>query len=280
MEVGVNPATWRIRSGEYVEPYLSVRIQRQMTEPGCSQCGKCFSNTSNLRRHERTSKGCLGLQGKLPASEACRGCGKTFSRSDWLRKHLANCPLLGLKSQLEADHADELRKVHEDHLANNQGLRDEIESLQKKLESEYIRGKLDATQEINLSLVGLDIAKSRVKELEKKYLRRRPRVLYPEKFVVYIITNDDLKGRRVYVVGSATSLTHRLSTYNKGSEHEVIDYVPCGSKEKMKVLENMTLMRLSAFREQGNRDRFVLPEDKEVRFFVEILKAGKIFLSS
>ena len=40
--------------------------------------------------------------------------------------------------------------------------------------------------------------------------------------VVYILTNKLMKKERRYILGKATNLTNRLSTYNKSDEHEVV----------------------------------------------------------
>jgi hypothetical protein len=104
-------------------------------------------------------------------------------------------------------------------------------------------------------------------KLTKKYVRKRPRQQFDEKNVVYIITTPSLKKERRYILGKATDLTNRLSTYNKTDEHEVVFYKSCNSKDKMSCIENMIFSKLSAYREQANRERFILPEDQEISFF-------------
>jgi hypothetical protein len=76
-----------------------------------------------------------------------------------------------------------------------------------------------------------------------------------------------LKKERRYILGKATNLTNRLSTYNKTDEHEVVFYKSCNSKEMMSCIENMIFNKLSSYREQANRERFILPEDQEISFF-------------
>ena len=44
---------------------------------------------------------------------------------------------------------------------------------------------------------------------------------YKETNVIYILTTKLLKKERRYILGKATNLTNRLSTYNKSDEHDV-----------------------------------------------------------
>ena len=71
---------------------------------------------------------------------------------------------------------------------------------------------------------------------------------------------------------------NRLSTYNKTDEHEVVYFRGCGSKERMGLLEGMVFQKLEKYREQANRERFVLPEGESVDLFgVEIDKCLRFF---
>ena len=46
----------------------------------------------------------------------------------------------------------------------------------------------------------------------------------------------------------------------------------------MKLFESMILKKLSAYRELPNRDRFILPEGRDISFFIDIYKEGEQFL--
>jgi hypothetical protein len=39
----------------------------------------------------------------------------------------------------------------------------------------------------------------------------------------------------------------------------------------MGIVENMVFYKLREYRESANRERFILPEDKEITFFKEII---------
>ena len=111
---------------------------------------------------------------------------------------------------------------------------------------------------------------NRVKLLEKKNMKKSERTIYGIN-CVYIITNKYLIQDRTYIVGKAISLTERLSQYNKMAEHDVIHYVECNNAEQMSLIEKSILYKLNNYRERADRDRFILPEDKDISFFTNIL---------
>jgi len=88
-----------------------------------------------------------------------------------------------------------------------------------------------------------------------------------------------MKKERWYILGKATNLTNRLSTYNKSDEHQIVYYQGCGDGDNMGVVETMVFNKLRAYSEQANRERFVLPADKEVSLFVDTIKECVSFVS-
>jgi hypothetical protein len=72
----------------------------------------------------------------------------------------------------------------------------------------------------------------------------------------------------------------RLSTYNKTCEHEVIYYKSCNNEEEMLIIENMVLTKLKIYKEQTNRDRFVLPLHKDINFFINIINESIDFFNN
>ena len=119
--------------------------------------------------------------------------------------------------------------------------------------------------------------KLRIQYLTKKYVKSQPRTQYQERNVVYILTTERMKKDRVYILGKANNLTHRLSTYNKSDEHEVVYYQSCGDEETMGCVENMVFQYLKEYREQANRERFILPEKKEIELFSDTIKKSVEF---
>jgi hypothetical protein len=105
------------------------------------------------------------------------------------------------------------------------------------------------------------------KILKNKYLKRHPRIKYKDKYVIYILTTRLMQKERRYIMGKATDLTNRLSTYNKSDEHRVVYFQGCGDEDTMSVVENMVFHHLQKYREQANRERFILPENEEITLF-------------
>jgi hypothetical protein len=117
----------------------------------------------------------------------------------------------------------------------------------------------------------------KIQYITKKYVKSQPRVQYEEKNVVYILTTKLMKKDRRYILGKATNLTSRLSTYNKSDEHEVVYYASCEDEETMSCVETMVFQYLNEYREQANRERFILPEKKEISFFSDVIKKSVEF---
>jgi hypothetical protein len=117
----------------------------------------------------------------------------------------------------------------------------------------------------------------KIQYLTKKYVKAQPRVQYEERNVVYILTTKRMKKDRIYILGKATNLTNRLSAYNKSDEHKVMYYQGCGDEETMSLVENMVFKYLNEYREQANRERFVLPEKEEIKYFSDIINKSVEF---
>jgi hypothetical protein len=121
--------------------------------------------------------------------------------------------------------------------------------------------------------------KQKIKVMTKKYVKSQSRQQYLEKYVVYLITTRLLRKERRYILGKATNLTNRLSTYNKTDEHIVIYYKECKDENTMGIVENMVFNKLQEHREQANRERFILPKNMEESYFIDEIKVCVDFLS-
>jgi hypothetical protein len=119
----------------------------------------------------------------------------------------------------------------------------------------------------------------KIQYLTKKYVKAQPSVQYEERNVVYILTTKLMKKERRYILGKATNLTNRLSVYNKSDEHEVVYYASCGDENTMGCVENMVFQYLKNYREQANRERFVLPKEEEIGLFSDIINKSVEFFN-
>ena len=112
----------------------------------------------------------------------------------------------------------------------------------------------------------------KIQLMTKKYVKKQPRIQYEEKNVLYILTTANMKKERRYILGKATNLTSRLSVYNKSDEHEVVYYQECPDEEIMRIVESLVFCKLKEYREQANRERFLLPEVEKVDLFINTIK--------
>ncbi len=113
---------------------------------------------------------------------------------------------------------------------------------------------------------------NKIKLLQDMVVKKQRRKDYPDSNVIYLLTTKANKKERIYIVGKAINLKSRLGTYNKTCEHEVIFYKSCKTKEFMEIVEKCVLTKLEKYREKANRDRFILPVDKNIDFFKNIIE--------
>ena len=135
-------------------------------------------------------------------------------------------------------------------------------------------GKLDITNTKSYRELKEDNKNKQLKIqlMTKKYVKKQSRTQYDERNVVYILTTANMKKERRYILGKATNLTSRLSVYNKSDEHEVIYYQECPDEEKMNLVESLVFCKLQEYREQANRERFLLPTDDTIDLFSDTIK--------
>jgi|688.fasta_scaffold316782_1 hypothetical protein len=115
-----------------------------------------------------------------------------------------------------------------------------------------------------------------IKVLENKYVKKKPRTTYNEKYTVYIVTNEEREARGEYKIGKAKDLTKRLSVYNTTAEHKVVWYTECEDKEMMSVLETMIFRRLKSNRITANREWF--QSNNEARDLIAEIERQKAIL--
>ena len=137
-----------------------------------------------------------------------------------------------------------------------------------------LTGKIDISRTKSFQQLHLENKehKLKIQYLTKKYVKLQPRVQYNEKNVIYILTTPSHKKEGKYILGKATNLTNRLSTYNKTDEHEVVYYHECKDEDSMSIVEQLIFHKLKDYREQANRERFILPENKTIELFIDVIK--------
>ena len=252
----------------------------------CEYCEKNYTTKGNLIKHQRTAKYCLELQLKILGKESdkiktrtynCDYCDKKFSQKSHLLRHNPLC-IDRYKFKIQELQAILLKKDEEIEKLKKQSneLHDELKNVAYETEIRILR---ESTINDELQSKLHDIAMKAIEQknevitnMVKKYVKKQPRKQYDCSNVIYILTTSSLKNDRRYILGKAKNLTNRLSTYNKSDEHEVIYYLDCEDEEAMNAMEPFVFKKLNEYREQANRERFILPKDKNIEFFIDTIK--------
>ena len=117
-----------------------------------------------------------------------------------------------------------------------------------------------------------------IKKLQKKILKKQPRIQYKEENVIYLLTTYELEKKRIYILGKATNLTKRLTNYNKSEDHKVVYYRTCATLENMDIIEKIILKKLEKYKEKVNRERVILPKLYPISFFKDMIDESIDFI--
>ncbi len=215
----------------------------------CEYCNTVFSSQKNLTYHIENAKYCLKLQGKSNDKHKCTGCQKNFTTNTWLIHHQATCLDFHMKEKDES--INRLSKENE-----------ELKDMMKEM-FQCIKNGENVSEKLN--------------KIETRIYKRREK--YPAN-VLYVLTTPAMERERQYVFGKTKNLTNRLSTYNKTCEHTVVYFKECKTEEDMDLAEKMVFRRLADCRPDKNRERFVLPEEKEVEWFKEVVNECVVFFET
>ena len=250
----------------------------------CEFCKKIFKNVSALNVHQKNTKYCLIIQGKIqPVNTVvifdCKYCEKVLTSKQMLNVHQSICEV---KIKQDNDKKEsEIIKLRQENIQLLEYKEQIKQTLNfKDQEVSKLKQELKEAQEENLKQLQLENKdnKKKIDTMTKKYVKKQPRIQYEVPYVIYILTTALLKKERRYILGKAGNLTDRLSTYNKTDEHEVMYYQDCGDEDSMKIVETLVFQRLKEYRERANRERFILPEDKEVDIFIDVIKKSIEFV--
>ena len=244
----------------------------------CEFCGQEFKTISSLNYHKKTAKYCLLLRDtdvKETKDELifeCKYCNKALSSKQNLNIHLQSCIPKYEFLFKEKEDENETLKIKVTTL--------ETETKQLFFQNKELKDEIKVLQEKNLKQLEAENKdnKKKIDTMTKKYVKKQERVQYEVPNVIYILTTPSLKNERRYVLGKAGNLTTRLSNYNKTDEHEVVYYKGCGDEDSMPIVETLVFQRLKEYRERANRERFILPEDKEIDIFIDAINKSIEFV--
>jgi len=258
----------------------------------CKYCNKKLCDRQSRWRHEQK---CDKQNNKIDNSLLCRYCTKKYKHIQSRLKHEQKCKSTQLidSSILKEDiELSKLTSSKNNYPINNhlidiiidkskaiELLKTEIEN--KKNTSLEINNKkylndderlIEAHKEINLKNYKIQL-------LEDSFIKKQRRKNYPDKNIIYMITTDDNEKKRTYIIGKTTNLKKRLSNYNKTTEHKVIYYKNCNNEDDMNIIELMVLNKLKNYKEKANRYRFILPLEKDIIFFINIIDSCINFIT-
>jgi hypothetical protein len=260
----------------------------------CEFCDKTFTTKGNLVKHQKSAKYCIEIRLKKGENIdeikefKCNYCDKKFTDKNNVTKHQMNCNYKFIQEIEELNNKiiGKDNKITELESENNI-LQENIKiyDIENKLLREQINKDNPHKYIIELQDKLHEIAKTSIEQknevitnMVKKYIKKQPRKQFDCRNVVYILTTPSLQKDRRFIIGKAKNLTSRLSTYNKTDEHEVIFYQECDQEDTMDILERLVLKKLDKYKEQANRERFILPNDKNIDYFIEIIKNSLEFL--
>jgi hypothetical protein len=209
----------------------------------CQAGGKKFSHWITLDNTKELIK-VLESDAGIPASQLIdikKGKSKNFNQGSWIHPDLAGqlaqwiSPLFALQ-------------------------------VSKWIRTLFTNGSIDI-KTLKDKDIELKTKDKKIKLLENLCIKKHKREEFPEKNVIYLLSTEENKKNRIFIIGKAKDLKDRLSTYDKTCDHEVVYYKECKSEDDMKIIEEMVLQKLDKYREKANRDRFILPIDNDISLF-------------
>jgi len=252
----------------------------------CEFCSLSCKTKYLLKAHLNRSKKCLAIRGlSLDDTFSCTGCNSVFATSANLTIHQDSCKEFAILI-LSEKYNKQIQTLKDDHEQQKKDLQQKlelayttIENKEQKLELAYatIENK-EQKLELAYAAIENEEQKLKIQRLNTKYVKKKPRVEYPEQDVIYILTTPSHKKERKYILGKTENLTNRLTTYNKTDEHEVIYYQSC-PEESMDIVEKLVFQKLKVYRERANRERFILPEGAPIELFVDVIKRTIEFIN-
>jgi hypothetical protein len=231
----------------------------------CQYCKTVLANKYNLDKHIKTSKKCFKIRGKVYESPyVCKFCNYVSSCNTSLKKHLEKCN--NKKSYIESEVSN--KNLLEITILNN-SLNERIEELEIELEKrDNLIKQIESKDQIIERLVQqLEQKDNTIQKITKK--QSRPQI--KDQNVIYVLTTPFLENNRTYIIGKATNLTTRLSTYNKTDEHKVVFYKQCKDEHLLTTTETIIIDKLTEYKLNGNRDRITLPNNIDISMILDII---------
>lgn len=260
--------------------YLNSNKLKGLRHQGNAKLAESKPNIEDAQILENNTSLSSNDDSNPECKHSCFICNKKFNTRSGLWKHKKKCkkdvPNITISST-DIITPIILEKLNEIQHQIDKGVK--VEKEQIKGSSGIVELNTIEIQERgnNDTFIQLESSKKRIEQLEKTYLKKQKRHHFVDNNVIYIVTTEDNKLKRNYIVGKARNLTLRLSTYNKTAEHEVVYHRKCPDEHTMNIIESVVMKKLEKYRECANRDRFILPEDADISLFTNTVDASVAF---
>ena len=153
---------------------------------------------------------------------------------------------------------------------SNEELQEELNKIKNQLE-EQIKLNVDFQKKTEEYMIEIGKKTEENQDLANKFVRLQKRETFPDNNVVYIVTNDEIKKERIYLLGKAVDMKKRLTSYNKSMEHKVVYYKSFKNMYQIKVAEMMVLYKLNQYKTKEKKERFLLPENQDISLFTKVI---------
>jgi len=241
----------------------------------CDACNTMFSNSANLHIHQDSCKEFAMLELRTNYEQQIQTLTTNYEQQIQTLTTNYEQKFNTLKYTHENFKQDQEKIITGITILHEQEKKD----LQQKLELSYATIE-NKHQKLELAYASIENEdqKLKIRQLTTKYVKAQPRVEYVDQNVIYILTTPSHKIERKYILGKATNLTSRLSTYNKTDEHEVVYYQSCPDEDSMSLVEQVVFQKLKDYKERANRERFILPENAPIELFINTIKKAIEFI--
>jgi len=230
----------------------------------CEYCNLEFKTKYNLKSHIERSKKCITERGGEIKSEfMCPKCDYLSMFKADLARHVGLCRKKPIQNNT-IEYLTERNKDLLDQLAEKtKQLAEKTKQLEDK--DDIIKECLSIIKKSKISPESPDLIK--IEQRSRSFIREQ----YPGKNFIYILTTPSNLEKRTYIFGKTVNLTHRLGNYNKSEEHTVVYYKECKNEHIMNISETAIFSKLDSHRAMKNRERFILPDDKSIDYFTQIV---------
>ena len=88
---------------------------------------------------------------------------------------------------------------------------------------------------------------------------------------MFIVTCNELKEQRKFIIGKSKYVTGRLNNYDKMNQYDIIYTKAFETEREMNLAESIVLEKLTQYGDQANKDRFILLIGSSITLFTDVI---------